>query len=106
MLEVYDFVRAVRDRKGMLIDTANRTADSRSAGSFFKNPLISGGRRFEGMLRGAWVVGGRGVSALGAGRPGGGEAGGGRGLIERAGIREGICIGSGGDFRRNIRWRW
>ena len=39
-LEVYDFVRAVRERKGMLIDQDRPSADSRSAGSFFKNPVI------------------------------------------------------------------
>jgi UDP-N-acetylmuramate dehydrogenase len=40
-LDVYHFVRSVRDRKGMLIDAANSSADSRSAGSFFKNPVVS-----------------------------------------------------------------
>jgi len=40
-LEVYEAVRAIRDRKGMLIDAANFGADSRSAGSFFKNPVVS-----------------------------------------------------------------
>jgi UDP-N-acetylmuramate dehydrogenase len=40
-LDVYDFVRTVRDRKGMLIDTDNVGPDSRSAGSFFKNPVVS-----------------------------------------------------------------
>jgi UDP-N-acetylmuramate dehydrogenase len=40
-LGVYDFVRSVRDRKGMLIDSANIGPDMRSAGSFFKNPVVS-----------------------------------------------------------------
>jgi len=31
----------VRDRKGMLIDPENLGADSWSAGSFFKNPVVS-----------------------------------------------------------------
>jgi len=40
-LDVYAFVRSVRDRKGMLIDPANLGPDSRSAGSFFKNPVVA-----------------------------------------------------------------
>ncbi len=40
-LDVYHAVRAIRDRKGMLIDPANPSADARSAGSFFKNPIVS-----------------------------------------------------------------
>jgi UDP-N-acetylmuramate dehydrogenase len=39
-LQIYEAVRAIRDRKGMLIDPANPTPDSRSAGSFFKNPIV------------------------------------------------------------------
>ena len=38
-LDVYHAVRAIRDRKGMLIDPAHPHPDSRSAGSFFKNPI-------------------------------------------------------------------
>ena len=38
-LDVYHAVRAIRDRKGMLIDQAHPHPDSRSAGSFFKNPV-------------------------------------------------------------------
>ena len=38
-LEVYQAVRAIRNRKGMLIDPADPHPDSRSAGSFFKNPV-------------------------------------------------------------------
>jgi UDP-N-acetylmuramate dehydrogenase len=40
LLDIYHFVRSVRARKGMLIDPANLTPDTRSAGSFFKNPII------------------------------------------------------------------
>ena len=40
-LEVYEAVREIRDRKGMLIDPENPVPDSRSAGSFFKNPVVS-----------------------------------------------------------------
>ena len=40
-LEVYAAVRTIRNRKGMLIDTESLDADSRSAGSFFKNPVVS-----------------------------------------------------------------
>ena len=40
-LDVYHAVRTIRDRKGMLIDPANPHPDSRSAGSFFKNPVAS-----------------------------------------------------------------
>ena len=39
-LDVYHAVRAIRDRKGMLIDPAHPHPDSRSAGSFFKNPVV------------------------------------------------------------------
>lgn len=39
--DVYDFVRSVRDRKGMLIDPEHFDPDMRSAGSFFKNPVVS-----------------------------------------------------------------
>jgi UDP-N-acetylmuramate dehydrogenase len=39
-LEVYEAVHAIRASKGMLIDPANPDADSRSAGSFFKNPVV------------------------------------------------------------------
>ena len=40
-LEVYAAVRNIRARKGMLIDPENLTADTRSAGSFFKNPIVA-----------------------------------------------------------------
>ena len=39
-LEVYHAVRAIRDRKGMLIDPEQPCPESRSAGSFFKNPVV------------------------------------------------------------------
>ncbi len=39
-LEVYEAVRRIRAAKGMLIDPANPSPDSRSAGSFFKNPIV------------------------------------------------------------------
>jgi len=39
-LEVYAAVRAIRGSKGMLIDPAHATPDTRSAGSFFKNPIV------------------------------------------------------------------
>jgi UDP-N-acetylmuramate dehydrogenase len=34
-------VRTIRAQKGMLIEPANPTPDSRSAGSFFKNPVVT-----------------------------------------------------------------
>ena len=40
-LDVYHAVRGIRARKGMLIDPTRPDPDSRSAGSFFKNPLVS-----------------------------------------------------------------
>jgi UDP-N-acetylmuramate dehydrogenase len=40
-MDVYHYVRGVRDRKGMLIDAENPSPDSRSAGSFFKNPVVT-----------------------------------------------------------------
>ncbi len=38
--DVYDAVRAIRDSKGMLIDSLRLRPESRSAGSFFKNPVM------------------------------------------------------------------
>ena len=38
---VYEAVRAIRAGKGMLIDAENQGPDSRSAGSFFKNPVVA-----------------------------------------------------------------
>jgi UDP-N-acetylmuramate dehydrogenase len=40
-MEVYEAVRVIRAGKGMLIDPENPTPDSRSAGSFFKNPIVT-----------------------------------------------------------------
>jgi UDP-N-acetylmuramate dehydrogenase len=39
-LEVYEAVRKIRAAKGMLIDPAHPSPDTRSAGSFFKNPIV------------------------------------------------------------------
>lgn len=39
-LDIYHAVRAIRGRKGMVIDPAHPHPDTRSAGSFFKNPLV------------------------------------------------------------------
>jgi UDP-N-acetylmuramate dehydrogenase len=39
-LQVYEAIRRIRATKGMLIDPANPTPDTRSAGSFFKNPIV------------------------------------------------------------------
>lgn len=39
--EVYDAVRAIRARKGMVIDPNCPNPDTRSAGSFFKNPVVT-----------------------------------------------------------------
>ena len=39
-VEVYHHVRAIRDRKGMVIHPGRPDPDTRSAGSFFKNPLV------------------------------------------------------------------
>ena len=38
--EIYDAVRAIRARKGMLVDPNCPDPDTRSAGSFFKNPVV------------------------------------------------------------------
>lgn len=43
-LEIYEAVRLTREGKGMLIDPGNLTSDMRSAGSFFKNPVVSAAR--------------------------------------------------------------
>ncbi len=39
--EVYDAVRSIRARKGMVIDPNCPDPDTRSAGSFFKNPVVT-----------------------------------------------------------------
>jgi len=39
-LQVYEAVRHIRATKGMLIDPTHPTPDTRSAGSFFKNPIV------------------------------------------------------------------
>ena len=39
-IDIYYAVREIRAAKGMLIDPANPTPDSTSAGSFFKNPVV------------------------------------------------------------------
>ena len=39
--EVYDAVRSIRARKGMVIDPHCPDPDTRSAGSFFKNPVVT-----------------------------------------------------------------
>ncbi len=40
-LDVYEAVRRIRAAKGMLIDPADIGPNTRSAGSFFKNPIVS-----------------------------------------------------------------
>ena len=40
-LHVYHAVRAIRDRKGMVIHSNHPHPDTRSAGSFFKNPVVA-----------------------------------------------------------------
>ena len=40
-VQVYEAVRAIRNRKGMHIDPEHFDPDMRSAGSFFKNPVVS-----------------------------------------------------------------
>jgi UDP-N-acetylmuramate dehydrogenase len=40
-MEIYDAVREIRAGKGMLIDSASPRPDERSAGSFFKNPVVT-----------------------------------------------------------------
>ena len=40
-MDVYTAVRAIRAAKGMLVDPERLGADARSAGSFFKNPVVT-----------------------------------------------------------------
>ena len=40
-MEVYQAVQEIRAAKGMVIDAATAGADERSAGSFFKNPVVA-----------------------------------------------------------------
>ena len=88
-LEVYAAVRAVRARKGMLIEPGKDDPDARSAGSFFKNPVVSG-LLFEAIRAGLgveardvphWPVEGGGVKLAAAW------------LIERAGFAKGFALG-------------
>ena len=88
-MEVYEAVRGIRAAKGMLIDPETAGADERSAGSFFKNPVVSA-RGFrdiaETTLGGAeavphWVADGGRVKLAAAW------------LIEQAGFKKGFALG-------------
>ncbi len=88
-MEVYDFVRAVRARKGMLIDPGRDDPDARSAGSFFKNPVVPSSE-FQAIFEALgvqakdvphWPVDGGGVKLAAAW------------LIERAGFAKGFALG-------------
>jgi UDP-N-acetylmuramate dehydrogenase len=97
LAEVAAVVREVRRSKGMLL--VDGDADCRSAGSFFKNPVISK-ERFASL-----------VAKLGTEPPHypGGEGPGGQGLvklpaawlIEKAGFRKGFAIGRAGISSRH-----
>ena len=88
-LDVYHFVRSIRDKKGMLIDPERPDPDTRSAGSFFKNPVApaSSLNRIADALKIAvtdvkhWPLPGGEVKLPAAG------------LIERAGFAKGFALG-------------
>jgi UDP-N-acetylmuramate dehydrogenase len=91
-LDVYHAVRKIRAGKGMLIDPATAGPDERSAGSFFKNPVVSA-RSFkdiaETTLGGVdavphWAADGGKVKLAAAW------------LIEQAGFKKGFALGKVG----------
>ncbi len=94
-VEVYHAVRAIRQVKGMLLVEGD--ADSRSAGSFFKNPIVSEAS-FAGLVRTLhlteaeiphWPVDGGGVKLAAAW------------LVERAGFHKGYALGAAGISSRH-----
>lgn len=88
-MQVYDAVREIRRGKGMLLSADD--PDSRSAGSFFKNPVVTAGRFAQisasqpsGCVIPNWpaapdTVGGAGVKLAAAW------------LVEKAGFPKGFC---------------
>jgi UDP-N-acetylmuramate dehydrogenase len=87
-LEVYEAVRAIRASKGMLIDAENPSPDARSAGSFFKNPVVTR-KQFAGIAETVaepekiphWPAGTGDVKLAAAW------------LIEQAGFKKGFALG-------------
>ena len=88
-LDVYHAVRAIRDRKGMVIHAGADDPDTRSAGSFFKNPVVS--RDMLAKIDGAphWDAGGGRVKLPAAW------------LIEHAGFLKGFRMGPVGVSTRH-----
>ena len=89
-VKVYDFVRHVRDGKGMLVDGPGSGTDARSAGSFFRNPVVTQ-RLLEGVAGEVahWPAG-VGLVKLSAAW-----------LIEHAGFGKGFRLGSVGVSTRH-----
>ncbi|MGC4045962.1 MAG: UDP-N-acetylmuramate dehydrogenase [Armatimonas sp.] len=79
LLEVYHAVREIRGRKGMVVSEAD--PDSRSAGSFFKNPVVAEADAPEGAPRFPAPAGSVKVPAAW--------------LIEKAGIAKGETLSGG-----------
>ena len=90
-LEVYHAVREIRHRKGMLL--VEGEADCRSAGSFFKNPVVSSAV-YEAVAKGFeevphWAVGDGKVKLAAAW------------LVEKAGFYKGFAMGRAGISSRH-----
>ena len=93
--QVYDAVRSIRERKGML--TGQGGADGQSAGSFFKNPVVSSSLIPQIAVRAGCspdavpqYPAGEGVVKLPAAW-----------LVERAGFRKGFAMGRAGISSRH-----
>jgi UDP-N-acetylmuramate dehydrogenase len=87
-LEVYEAVRGIRHAKGMLLVTGE--PDCRSAGSFFKNPIVEAGilRQIEAEVP-HWAAGEGRVKLSAAW------------LVERAGFHKGFAMGAAGISSRH-----
>ena len=94
LLDVYGFVRGVRDRKGMLLDSKDADGPLYSAGSFFRNPVVSAevADRIEAQVGGKvarWPLPTGEVKLAAAA------------LVEQAGFAKGFVLGEAGTSPRH-----